>query len=160
MAHIEDSSYITRSVNTDDSWRLGKTMNQQDGNLNAMMANTGAAWCPVSAATDSENKKTTQSNHPLGRKGGIAYIQYMEQIYSKAAATWQPNHLATSCQLPANLRSSEWEALIRSPEDGIIVDCLKFGFLAGYQGPIPTPAEGNHVSARLHPGDISTYITK
>ena len=47
MVHIEDNSHITRSVIMDDSWQLGKTMNQQDGNLNAMVGNTGGAWCPV-----------------------------------------------------------------------------------------------------------------
>ena len=31
MVHIEDNSHITRSVNMDNSWALGKTMNQQDG---------------------------------------------------------------------------------------------------------------------------------
>ena len=62
----------------DDSWWLGKTMNQQDGNLNAMVANTGGAWCPVSAATDMENQKTTQLNPPFRRKGTSAYIQYMQ----------------------------------------------------------------------------------
>ena len=77
MVHIEDNSHIIRSVNTDDSLQLVKIMNQQDGNLNAMVANTGAAWCPVCAATDMENKKTTKLNPPLGIKDDSAYIQYM-----------------------------------------------------------------------------------
>ena len=47
MVHIEDNSHFTRSVYMDDSWWLGKTMNQQDGNLNGMVANIGGAWCPV-----------------------------------------------------------------------------------------------------------------
>ena len=40
MVHIDDNSHITRSVNKDDIWGLGKTMNDQDGNLNAMVANS------------------------------------------------------------------------------------------------------------------------
>ena len=59
VVHIEDNSHTTRSVNKDDSWLLDKAMNQEDGNINAMVANTGGLWCPVSAATDMESKKTS-----------------------------------------------------------------------------------------------------
>ena len=33
--------------------------------------------------------------------------------------------------LPSNLCFKEWEALVRSTEDVLIVDCLKYGFLVG-----------------------------
>ena len=77
VVHIEDNSHVKRSVNKDNSWLLGKTKNHQDGNIKRMVANTGGLWCPVSVATDIENKKATQLNHPLGRKGSSAYIHYM-----------------------------------------------------------------------------------
>ena len=160
MVHIEGNSHITRSLNKDNSWLLIKTMNQQDSNINATAASTGGLWCPVRAAKDMENKHTTQLNPPSERKGSSAYIQYMQQIYSMTAATRQPNYIAARCQLPANIRFAESETLIRSPEDVVTVDCLKCGFMVGYQGPLPTPTEGNRGSTRLHLGDTVAYITR
>ena len=41
-----------------------------------------------------------------------------------------------------------------------MVQFLCFGFLAGYEGPVPTPSSVNHPSANTHCKDVAVYIAK
>ena len=50
--------------------------------------------------------------------------------------------------------------LVRNPEEARTVDCLKYRFPVGYEGPVPTPAASNHALAVHHPRDMAAYITK
>ena len=60
----------------------------------------------------------------------------------------------------SNLQFEEWEALIHNTEDATIVNCLKFGFLVGYEGLILTPTVANNSLAIHHPRDVAVYTTK
>ena len=102
-------------------------------------------------------KVATQSPQWKGKGATLIYITC--NLYM-VAATGQPNYIAGCCQLPSDLQFKVWKSLIWEPEDVLTVDYLKFGFLVGYQGPIPTPAEINHSSARRLLDDVVAYITK
>jgi hypothetical protein len=45
-------------------------------------------------------------------------------------------------------------------EDKSLVDMLKFGFPASYEGPVPHPTDHNHASAIHHPEAIKAYTDK
>ena len=64
-----------------------------------------------------------------------------------------PNFFGARIWLPSNLYFKEWEALIQSPADALMVDCLKFG----YKGPVSTLATGNHPSALRQQRDVAAY---
>ena len=87
---------------------------------------------------------STRNHRAVLQKGGSAYGEPMLHICEVVMVAGQPNYLGAYCQLPAKLYFKEWEALVTNQEDTLTVDCIKFGFWVGYEGPIHTPAVCNH----------------
>ena len=54
----------------------------------------------------------------------------------------------------------EWYLISNTVEDETTISFLKYGFPAGYKGPVPTPCFGNYPSATKHHSDVTTYIKK
>ena len=52
----------------------------------------------------------------------------------------------------------EWEALIESPANALMVDCLIFGFPVGYEGPVLTPATDSHHVVLRHQCNVVAYV--
>ena len=53
----------------------------------------------------------------------------------------------------------EWEAIVHSQANLEVIQYLRNGFSAGFEGPIPTPSFSNRASAINHPRDGKAYIT-
>ena len=68
--------------------------------------------------------------------------------------------MAARIQLPSKLIFDEWECIVDTSEDNANVEFLRFGFPAGYTGPVPTPKSGNHPLANCHLQDLVVYIVK
>ena len=60
----------------------------------------------------------------------------------------------------SNIDFKQWDSIAVNPEDKLVAQFLKFGFPAGYNGPIPTPTTGNHPSASHHSTDVAAHICK
>ena len=75
-------------------------------------------------------------------------------------ANSRSNFAGEHIQLPSHFVFREWSPLVHSPKDAHIVEFLRFRFLAGYAGTMPTPASANHLSANMHLTDVGGYITK
>ena len=60
--------------------------------------------------------------------------------------------------MPTNLNLKAWAQLVVTPQQCQVVEFLTSGFLAGFEGRVPTPSMANHASTRPHQQDISHYI--
>ena len=80
------------------------------------------------------------------------------QIDNEMVAQGHPNFEGAKITLPSNLVF--WETIIHTDEDARTVKFLRYGFPAGYEGPVPTPSSGNHVSAINHCIDVAVYVNK
>ena len=78
------------------------------------------------------------------------YADHLLQVYLAVMAVGVPNFKGTRVPIPSSLHFEEDEATITY---------LQFGFPAGYEGPVPTPSQGNHPSANKHCGNVAVYIT-
>ena len=83
----------------------------------------------------------------------------MLDINRSVTACGQPNFRGAHLPLPSNFDFHEWSAIAHTQADQEVLQYLKYGFPAGFEGPIPTPSFGNHSSAVNHPRDVKAYIT-
>ena len=60
--------------------------------------------------------------------------------------------------MPSNLHFKAWDELIQMPVNARVVAFLCLGFPVGYEGPVPTPAIGNHYSAVNHTRVVDMYV--
>ena len=79
----------------------------------------------------------------------------MLDIYRMVTACGQPNFRGARLPLPSNFDFHEWS---HTQADQEVLQYLKYGFPADFEGPIPTPSFGNHSSAVNHPPDVKAYI--
>ena len=70
-----------------------------------------------------------------------------------------PSFRAAHLNLPSNLHFTVWDKLVRTHEHACVVEFLKFGFLANYEGPAPTPTTDNHPSILNHASNVTSYFT-
>ena len=87
-------------------------------------------------------------NPELARRGGPKYAAHMLRVYKAVTAMGSLNFSKARIQLPSNIHFKE------SPADALMVEYLKFGFPTGYEGPMSTPATGNHTSTL----DVVAYL--
>ena len=90
----------------------------------------------------------------------VDYAIKMLQIYNEVVAHGRPNFEGAKFILPSNLIFPEWDTIAHIDEDARTVDYLRYGFPAGYDGPVPTPLLDNHALAINHCRDVATYIKK
>ena len=81
----------------------------------------------------------------------------MMRVYEAVTAMGSLKFSRERIWLPSSLHFKEWKSLIESPGNELMVDCLKFRFSAGYDGPVATPATGNHLTAHRHQCNVATY---
>ena len=62
----------------------------------------------------------------------------MGRIYEAVSKAGQPNYRGISIQLPSNLQFKECAPQAHVEEDGCLIEYLRYGFLVGYKGPVPT----------------------
>jgi len=94
------------------------------------------------------------------RRSGPGYTASMLKIYNAVTATGLHNVVGARIQLPSNLNFKCWENMAIGYKDAKVVDHLKYGFPANYQGIIPDPTYKNHSSALLHNQHVNNYINK
>ena len=80
-----------------------------------------------------------------------AYSNSMLDIYLVVTARGQPNFRDARMPLPSNCDFHEWSATAHTQADQEVLQYLKYGFPAGFQGPIPTPSFGNLFSCQSSP---------
>ena len=79
-----------------------------------------------------------------------AYSNSMLDIYRVVTARGQPNLRGARLPLPSNFDFHEWSAIAHTQVDREVLQYLKYGFPAGFQGSIPTPSFSNYSSAVNH----------
>ena len=82
------------------------------------------------------------------------------QLYNVVISYGQLNFLGDRVLLPSNLTFEEWDVIVYTEEDASTVSFLRYGFPAGYEGPVLTPWSGNHPTATNHTRDVAAYISK
>lgn len=94
-------------------------------------------------------------------KGSPEYTAHLLGIYMGVVATGLPNFRDAHLSLPSNLHFTGWNKLDRTHKDSKVVEFLKFGFLAGYEGPAPTPATTTtHLLTTTPPISLETLRLK
>ena len=92
------------------------------------------------------------------QRRGPKYATFITTVYNEVTEARLPNYLGVCLQLSSNLHFREWEALAHTEDDTRLVDFLKYGFPVGYDGPVPIPADNNHISAMHNPWDVAAYV--
>ena len=87
------------------------------------------------------------------------YNTSMLDIYRMVTACGHPNFRGAHLPLPSNFDVHEWSPIAHTQGDQEVLQYLKCGFQAGFEGPFPTPCFGNHSSAVNRPRDVKAYIT-
>ena len=82
----------------------------------------------------------------------------MLDIYKVVTTSSQPNFSGARLLIPPNFDFHQWSAIAHTQADQEVLEYLKYGFPASFEGPIPTPSFGNHSSAVNHPRDVKAYI--
>ena len=82
----------------------------------------------------------------------------MLDIYLAVTSTDLPHFMVARITLPSNLHFKAWEEVTQMAEDARVVHFLRFGFFAGHEVLVPTPANGNHSSAVNYAGDLDIYV--
>ena len=77
-------------------------------------------------------------------RGGYEYAVHKLRVCQDVPDMGSPNFSGAIIQLPSNLHFKEWEGLIDSSTDVLMLDYLNFAFPTGYKGPVPMPATSNH----------------
>ena len=83
----------------------------------------------------------------------------MLDIYRVVTASGLPNFRKARLHLPSNFIFNEWEAIAHSQAVREVRQYFRYGFAAGFEGPIYMPSFGNHASAINNPRDVKAYIT-
>ena len=94
----------------------------------------------------------------LARVASQYYMQHMLDIYTKVVSHGVPNFMDARIELPSNFNCTQWESIVVTPDDNLVIKFLKFGFPASYTGHIPIHTDGNHPSANLHSTHVTGYI--
>ena len=80
-----------------------------------------------------------------------AYNNSMLDIYTAVTAHGQPNVRGAGILLPSNFYFHQWSGIAHTQADEEVLQYLKYGLPANFEGPIPTPSFGNHSLALNHP---------
>ena len=72
-----------------------------------------------------------------------SYADSMFEIYAAVMARGLPNFLSAKCPIPSNFNVDKWVNLVLTDADNATIAFKKYGSLASYQGPIPTPFDKN-----------------
>ena len=88
-----------------------------------------------------------------------AYITIMVDSYRWATACGQPNLRVLDYHCPPTFNFHEWEAITHPQADNEGLQYLRYGFPAGFEGPISTPSFSNHAAAINHHRNVKTYIS-
>ena len=90
---------------------------------------TGSAFTGHGEVGPKQGLNLVQPHAAVPQKGDNVYADLMLHTYELMMDGHSlPNYISACCQLPSNLCSSKWEALICTAKDTITVDCLKFGY--------------------------------
>ena len=66
------------------------------------------------------------------------YVARMLNVFQRVGAQGSPNFVGARINLPSKLMFSEWNVITHSDEDAQTVHFLRYGFPAGYKGPMQT----------------------
>ena len=111
-----------------------------------------------SSKRDSGNSDS--GNFPIQTIGGrVAYTALMFAIYGEVVQVCVPHFMGPCIPVTTNLNLAAWEKLAIMLEQHRVMEFMRFGFPASYEGAVPSPTTENHASARSHPRDIAVYIT-
>ena len=106
---------------------------------------------------------------PSGTSGGplpgpvTQVVAQAPTPYAPVVSCQQSSYLpiqTARIQLPSNLCFKEWEMIVITSEDNLIVHFLKFDLPADYTGPVSILSEGNHPSTNHYPQDLAVYSVK
>ena len=83
----------------------------------------------------------------------------LARIYDTVSRIGVPNYRGSRVRVPSSLKIEAWRRVEHILPDRSLVDCLEFGFPAGFTGGEP-PSTGaqNHASARGFPSHVSDYL--
>ena len=68
--------------------------------------------------------------------GPGVYADAILDIYTAVTVWGLPNFIGAKCPLPSNFKFDHWNLLARTDADRETIACLKYRFLANYQGPV------------------------
>ena len=83
----------------------------------------------------------------------------MNYTYTIIKESGLPNCIGEKIQLPTKLKLHNWEKYLKGEQYEELLDCLRFGWPLGYNGPISTHDYlDNHPSANDYPNDVDEFI--
>ena len=89
----------------------------------------------------------------------MSHNESLARIYDRVTRVGVPNYRGAKATVPSSLDIPAWRRVEHLIVGKSLVDCLEYGFPAGFMGSEP-PTSGveNHTSARRNPTHVSKYL--